>query len=225
MYGDIVNLQKRIADAGWDGPYMVTEWGATGHWEVASTEWGANIEQTSQEKAKAFIDRYKAAIEADPAKCLGSFVFLWGQKQERTPTWYGMFTETDEETETVDAMRFIWNGKWPENRCPTIDSLQLNGKTAFDNIKVKSGAKMYAEASIRDFENDTLNYLWEILPESTDLGSGGDYEKRPEALLKIKGNYKLEFTSPEKPGAYRLFIYGLDNKGHATTGNIPFLVE
>lgn len=225
MYGDIVNLQKRIADAGWDGPYMVTEWGATGHWEVASTEWGANIEQTSQEKAKAFIDRYKAAIEADPAKCLGSFVFLWGQKQERTPTWYGMFTESGEETETVDAMHFIWNGKWPENRCPTIDSLRLNGKTAFDNIKVKSGAKMYAEATIRDFENDTLNYLWEILPESTDLGSGGDYEKRPEALLKSKGNYKLEFTSPEKPGAYRLFIYGLDNKGHAATGNIPFLVE
>ena len=40
MYADIVNLPKYILETGWDGPYMVTEWGATGHWEVSSTEWG-----------------------------------------------------------------------------------------------------------------------------------------------------------------------------------------
>ena len=31
MYGDIINLQQRIADAGWiNRPYIITEWGATG---------------------------------------------------------------------------------------------------------------------------------------------------------------------------------------------------
>ena len=225
MYGDIVNLQQRIANAGWDGPYMVTEWGATGHWEVYTTPWGANVEQTSQEKANAFIERYKMAIEADSINCLGSYVFLWGQKQERTPTWYGMFLESGEETETVDAMHYLWNGKWPENRCPTLDSLRLNGKTAFDNIAVKVGDKLNVVVAARDYEGDSLTYNWEILPESTDLGDGGDFESRPESLLKTTAGPTESFDAPETKGAYRILIYVLDGNNNAATANIPFLVE
>jgi len=81
MYGDIVNLQQRIADAGWSGPYVVTEWGATGHWEVKTTEWGAPIEQTSAEKQSSFLHRYDVAIASDSMHCMGSYAFLWGQKQ------------------------------------------------------------------------------------------------------------------------------------------------
>jgi hypothetical protein len=225
MYGDIVNLQRRIADAGWVGPYMVTEWGATGHWEVPRTDWEASIEQTSHEKAKSFTERYKVAIKADSLKCIGSFVFIWGQKQERTPTWYGMFTENGEETETVDAMHFIWNGCWPENRCPIMDSLRLNSKSATDNIKVLPGAEMLAETFVRDFENDSLTYRWEILPESSDKSSGGDKEGRPLALLKTECQNIFKFSAPDTTGAFRIFVYALDGKGHAATANIPFYVE
>jgi len=31
----IVNLPRHLHEAGWTGPYAVTEWGATGHWNVA----------------------------------------------------------------------------------------------------------------------------------------------------------------------------------------------
>lgn len=225
MYGGIVDLQKRINEAGWEGPYMVTEWGATGHWEVPRTEWKTGIEQTSKEKATAFIERYKIAIEADSLKCIGSFVFIWGQKQERTPTWYGMFTENGEETETVDAMHFIWNGKWPVNRCPSLDSFHLNGKAAIENIKVKQGEDLLAEVSVTEYDNDPVTYKWEILPESTDLRSGGDKESRPEAIISIEGGKQFKYKAPEKTGAYRIFVYALDGKGHAATANIPFFVE
>lgn len=225
MYGDIVNLQKRIADAGWEGPYMVTEWGATGHWEVPRTSCDVAIEQTSQEKAKAFINRYDLAIEADKEKCLGSYVFVWGQKQERTPTWYGMFLENGAKTETVDAMHYIWNGQWPEDRCPSLDSFRINGLTAYDNIKIKPQETFDSEVFIRNYENDSLKYIWELLPESTDLGDGGDFESRPDTVLKRVAGSKEIFNAPAIPGAYRLFIYVLDNAGNAATANIPFYVE
>lgn len=224
MYGDIVNLQKRISDAGYEGPYMVTEWGATGHWEVARTAWDVAIEQTSHEKAMAFMDRYKIAIKSDPANCLGSYVFLWGQKQERTPTWYGMFLENGSKTETVDAMQKLWTGEWPDNRCPQIDSFKLNNKTAYDNITLKKGQVFNAEVFYTNYENDTLEYLWEILPESYDLGWGGDYESRPETLIKQKLTSQVELHAPDT-GAYRLFVYVTDHLGNAGTANIPFLVE
>jgi len=39
----------------------------------------------------------------DNKLCLGSYVFFWGQKQERTPTWYGMFLKSGEETAAIDT--------------------------------------------------------------------------------------------------------------------------
>ena len=226
MYGDIVNLQKRISDAGWEGPYLVTEWGATGHWEVARTEWDVAIEQTSREKAEAFIERYELAIKSDPVNCMGSYVFLWAQKQERTPTWYGMFLANGNVTETVDAMQFVWTGSWPENRCPTLESFILDDKTAYDNIKLKAGEKYQAAVLATDYENDPILYQWEILPESTDLGMGGDYESRPETLLAMESDQsEIELDAPTTPGPYRLFIYATDDGGRSATANIPFFVE
>lgn len=226
MYGDIVNLQTRISDAGWDGPYMVTEWGATGHWEVGRTDWDVAIEQTSREKAEAFMERYKIAIESDPENCIGSYVFLWAQKQERTPTWYGMFLANGNVTETVDAMQYIWTGEWPENRCPSLESFTLDGKTAYENTRLKAGEKYIAIVATIDHENNPITYRWEILPESTDLGMGGDFESTPETLLSIEvGESEIEFEAPAKPGAYRLFVYATDDGDRSATANIPFFVE
>jgi len=226
MYGDIVNLQKRISDAGWEGPYLVTEWGATGHWEVARTDWDVAIEQTSKEKAEAFIERYKIAIQSDPVNCMGSYVFLWAQKQERTPTWYGMFLANGNVTETVDAMKYVWTGAWPENRCPTLESFILDELTAYDNIRLKAGEKYVASVLATDYENDPIKYKWEVLPESTDLGLGGDYESRPETLLSMEVEQaEIEVDAPINPGAYRLFIYVTDDGGRSATANIPFFVE
>ncbi len=226
MYGDIVNLQERIGHAGWEGPYLVTEWGATGHWEVARTEWDVAIEQTSREKAEAFVDRYRRVILADPVHCMGSYVFFWGQKQERTPTWYGMFLENGNITETVDAMQFAWSGEWPLNRCPTIESFTLDGRSAYNNIKLKAGKRYEAVVVASDYENDQVEYRWEILPESTDLGLGGDHEDRPETLFSVLGDQAaIEIEVPEIPGPYRLFVYVTDEGHRSATANIPFLIE
>jgi len=226
MYGDIVNLQERIDDAGWEGPYMVTEWGATGHWEVPRTQRDVAIEQTSQEKAEAFLNRYKLAILTDPVHCLGSYVFLWAQKQERTPTWYGMFLENGNITETVDAMQFAWTGEWPANRCPSIESFELDKKKAYDNIRLKAGGLFKASVRASDYEGDSLIYRWEMLPESYDLGQGGDYESRPETLFSFETlDNEAEIQAPQKAGAYRLLIYITDQGNRSATANIPFLVE
>lgn len=228
MYGDIVNLPQRLSDAGYKGPYIVSEWGATGHWEVPVTSWNAPIEQSSTEKAAAIADRYQKAILADTNNCMGSFVFLWGQKQERTPTWYGLFTEKDEETEAIDQMHNFWKGSWPENRCPSIVSADLDGKTRFDNITLKPGKEYVSTLNVTDPDSDSIYIRTEVLRESTDLKDGGDFETRPESLDKLVSAIsidKIVFNAPETEGAYRLFVYVLDGKNHAATINFPFFVK
>ncbi len=228
MYGDLPNLQQRIKESGYTGPYVVSEWGATGHWEVARTSWDVPIEQTSREKAESYIHRFKVAIKADSLHCLGSYVFFWGQKQERTPTWYGLFTEDGSHTETIDAMYYIWNGEWPENRAPRLDSLRLNGLSAFDNIKLNASQTYSAEVFVHNFENDSLKFSWEIMHESTDLGVGGDLESRPESMYGLIQNPsmgKITLEAPSKKGAYRLFVYVRDKQHKVATANLPFYVN
>ena len=227
MYGDLPDLPKLVKQFGWEGAYMVTEWGATGHWEVPKTSWDAPIEENSTLKAANYLKRYKGGIEADSLQCIGSYVFLWGNKQERTPTWYGIFLEDGKETESVDVMHYIWNNEWLENRTPQIVSFSLDNKTAYDNIILEPAKIIEASVKISDYENDIINYTWEVLPESTDLQDGGDVEERPESVMIDIVNQKdgqITFKSPS-PGAYRLFVYADDDHGHAATANIPFMVK
>jgi hypothetical protein len=227
MYGDLPKVPGRIREYGWEGPYMVTEWGATGHWEVPTTSWGAPIEQNSTVKAENYLKRFKVGIESDSTQCIGSYVFLWGNKQERTPTWYGIFLEDGQETESVDVMHYIWNGSWPANRTPKIVSYELDGKTAEESVTLEQGEEYKASISTTDYEGDPLSYKWEILPEATDLQDGGDHEERPEAIEGMfisQEEGTLEFKSPSK-GVYRLFVYVNDGQDHSATANIPFKVN
>ncbi len=166
-YGGLATLPKTLAGAGWESAYLVTEWGPTGHWEGLSTEWKSPIEETSSEKAAVYKSRYEASIEKDGAKCLGSYVFLWGQKQERTPTWYGLFTEKGEETEVIDVLHYLWSGAWPVNQAPHVYSLQLSGKKAGQNVRVKAGGTYPVLAVVTDPDQDALTYRWELLTEPT----------------------------------------------------------
>ena len=227
FYGDLVNLPRYMKKIGWDQPYMVTEWGSIGHWEVANTKWGAHIEQNSSDKAENYRKSYEVAIASDPRKIIGNYVFLWGQKQERTPTWYGMFLPDGSKTEAVDVMQKIWTGAYPDNRAPQIAKMTLNKKKAQDNVELVAGKTYKAKVDASDPEGDTLEFRWEVMKESTATQSGGDREAIPERLQGlIEGSgAQITFTPPDESGAYRLFVYVHDGQGSAGHANVPFRVK
>jgi hypothetical protein len=138
-YGGITTLANMVAKSDYKGAYLVTEWGPTGWWECDKTAWGAPIEQSSEEKRLCYEERYNV-ITSDPA-CLGSFVFLWGQKEERTPTWFSMFTEQNVEglpfsglkAATVEGMERVWTGREPSQTAPVIASMKADDMTVCDN--------------------------------------------------------------------------------------------
>ncbi|MFD1873247.1 glycoside hydrolase family 2 TIM barrel-domain containing protein [Hymenobacter bucti] len=227
-YAGLATLPQQVREAGWQGPYLVAEWGPTGHWEGPQTPWKAAVEETSSQKAAVYQSRYEASVLKDRAHCLGSYIFLWGQKQERTPTWYGLFTEAGEETEVMDVLQYEWSGHWPKNRAPHIASFTVEGKTATQAVTLKPGQPAAVQQHVTDPDADMLILNWELLPESTDLKQGGDREARPAARPFTMGTDKLRhasFTAPAQPGAYRLFLYAHDGHGNVATGNVPFLVQ
>jgi hypothetical protein len=223
-YGDMLNIPEWLEEYGWKKSYVVTEWGPTGFWQVPKTNWKAPIEETSSLKASKYRERYEKAILADQ-KCLGSYVFLW--RQHRTHTWFGMFDENALETEAVDVMHYEWKGKWPDNRCPGLDSATIENQNSYQSVYLQKNKNYHAQVWASDLDGDRLQFEWEILHEGTTFPYGGGGEKRPASISRSStGNESiLTFKSPEQGGPYRLFVYVYDGKGNWATSNIPFYVQ
>jgi hypothetical protein len=215
-----------VREFGWKKPYVVTEWGPTGFWQVPKTPWKVPIEETSSMKANKYKERYEQTISKDKEMCLGSYVFLWRQHQERTHTWFGMFDKNGLETEAVDVMHYEWTGKWPANRSPRLDSLKIGKQTAYEAVSLKANQIFEATVWSKDPDKDRLEYKWEILAEGTNFPYGGGGEKRQPSIPNLilnQNSSKITFRAPNKEGSYRLFVYVYDGKNHFATANIPFL--
>ena len=226
-YGALALMPKAIKYLR-EGPFMVTEWGPLGHWEVGRTRWDAPIEQDSTEKGRHFLSSYRTLIEPYLGPGLGSYAFLWGQKQERTHTWFSLFTESGESTAAVDALEFAWTNRIPQNQAPVLESMRLARRSASDSIRLSTNKKYDAKVEALDPDGDKLSYRWQIKPESTETVVGGDFESN---IADLEGLFvgdpsqsKVSFMAPEVPGHYRLFVMIFDGKGHAAHANIPFLV-
>ena len=230
-YGGILDVKDIVARSSYKGPYLITEWGSTGWWETKTTEWKAPIEQTSEEKRIVYEERYTKAIAADP-RCMGSFVFLWGQKEERTPTWFCLFVEDDveglplkgEKTPMVEAMERVWTRQEPAQTAPVVQGIAING-IPFEP-RVKAGQAFEGVIDATDREGDKLTYVWEVLKEATITATGGAYEPRPDRVGEVKTTDANRVSlSIGEPGYYRLYAYVLDGTGFVSTANIPFAVE
>ncbi|HJT33283.1 MAG TPA: glycoside hydrolase family 2 TIM barrel-domain containing protein [Pirellulales bacterium] len=222
-YGGVASLGKRYANAGGTKPYIVTEFGPPGVWESQKNGWGVVPELTSTEKASYYRRAYEGAVAAQPGKCLGSYAFLWGHKQEATATWFGMLLADGGKLAAVDTMTELWSGKAPANRCPAIDKLSLEGP---DQAEPRATARASLQAA--DPEGDRLSVRWVLSAEAEVLGTGGDVEPAPETFpeaITAADNEHAEVKLPDSPGGYRLFAYVYDAHGGAAVGNLPLLVK
>ena len=227
VYGDAPKVPSLMTEYGWKGAYMITEWGPNGHWEVAKTSWGAPFEQTSTEKSVSYRERHKIILDAKK-QCVGSYVFVWGDKQERTPTWYGVFLKDGEESEVIDMLELGWSGKLPKNLAPSITPIKLNGKQAPESVTVVANKVVKAEVTVKDPDGDVLRYETVVMQESSSTKSGGDKEEVPPTIEGLNMKFEkgtLTFSAPKEKGAYRLFVYAFDGNNNVATANIPFMVK
>lgn len=226
-YGDLYKTPSNIIKYGWEGPFIIAEWGPNGHWEVEKTEWGAPIEQTSTEKAESYGTRYGNYIASYRDQCIGSYVFLWGQKQETTSTWYGLFTEGGNPTEPLDRLYAAWQGEEPANAAPSIASLTLDNRTASNSIYLKA-EDVYEAAVVFSDDRDDVDVDWFVYSESTAQSAGGDFEDAIPPVLGVlsrRRDNSVRLRAPEEEGAYRLYVFITDDAGKVAYANIPFYVN
>ncbi|MBT8441558.1 MAG: hypothetical protein KJO76_04150, partial [Gammaproteobacteria bacterium] len=222
-YGGALSLLERYREAGGTKPYVLTEFGPPGSWEVAESDWGAPYELTSTEKASFYRRSYEQGVLAAPGLALGSYAFIWGHKMEATATWFGMFLPDGARLGAVDTMTELWSGEPPADLAPTADPLILDGEPLGD-----PGDKVRVRAIVADPEDGPLRVRWVLRRESGEYATGGDYRRMlpdiEDAILEASEG-EVTVRMPVDPGPYRLFLYAYDQAGNAATANLPLLVN
>ena len=219
-YGGLASLTDRLAANGITKPYLVTEFGPSGTWEVGKTKWNAPLEPSSTEKARMYLSNYLRSIQGQPL-CLGSYAFLWGDKMEGTPTWFGLLLPVSgERLGATDVLSYLWTGKWTSKPAPDIMAWQSSASEK----EVAPGSKQTALCVVRGAVRPQFEYV--IRPENGEAAQPDPGQKPLAATHTVASpDGRLAFTAPTKPGAYRLFVTVRDAaSGTGATANTPFFV-
>jgi hypothetical protein len=229
-YADMLSLPEDLQREGWTRPYIITEFGPRGHWQVPRAPWGVPIEDTSTEKADFYLRAYTHAVEGRLA-CLGAYVFHWAQHHEKTHTWYGMFLEDGSPTAAVEVMEYLWTGRWPARRWPVIGPgrIGIGSEAPSPPTRCAAGAELDVSVDASHPQGEPLHIEWDLRPDVSDHPNvGGDPEPSvrpiPGSILRQEGP-TAKVRIPAQPGKYRLFVAVRDPGGRAAVANLPILAE
>ena len=221
-YGGVQSLGERYRKLGGIKPYILTEFGPPGIWEIGKDSIGAYAEPSSTQKAEIYRLAYQRAVLDQPGSCLGSYAFFWGQKQEVTSTWFSLFLGDGARLGAVDALTELWTGRMPARRCPEV-KLVLQGAPL-----VQPGAVVEARLELSRVGNDPLAVTWRLVRDAENYGSGGEAETNPiesPAAVIQSDAQGARVRLPAEGGLYRLFAAVRDDHGGAAAANLPIRVD
>lgn len=224
IFGQIHEMDSQISKLSlfWDGPFLISEWGAEGPWINRKTNWNSTIELTDGEKAKEIEKVYTQYLDAYPSRNLGDLVFYWGEKQETTHTWFSLLDSQGRKSNMANSVAQYFQGpNTMLNRPPLIENMLLNSQKSWSDIIIEPNT--ICKAKVEYKASDSLDIHWEIVKEGWNV-EPGKKEIKPTTYALTKGLEKITFKAPENEGPYRLFVYLYDTNQNFTTANIPFYV-
>lgn len=207
-------------------PFYISEWGMEGPWAQEVTTWGAPIETTSTNKGEQYKENY-LIFKNHYSESLGSAVFYWGQKQERTHTWFNIFDEQGRKSQVYYELQKFWKNDSTEKAPSQLKYMLVDEKGAKDNLVYAPNELGKAQIFFNGEADSTFQINWEIHNEGWNYKGGGakhkPTEKIPGCIENIKGNV-VHFRAPSVEGPYRIFAFIYDTHGNFATTNTPFYV-
>jgi hypothetical protein len=232
VYDNVVRL------GGWQGPYMITEWGPDAAYEVAVVNGVAPIEHSSNDKAMLYYQRYQDYIVHPSVSdyVVGSFAFKLANVFGGTHTWYNILLEDSKKTPQLDAMTKAWTGNDPENFAPRVRRLVLTSaaynRLILDpavntDVVLSPGERFLIQASVVDPDDDPLTYRWEVRLEFKKGVTGS-----PPAIVSsiviepvADSHAEVYIVAPSQPGDYRVYFYAYDEHHNIGSHTFPFRVQ
>ncbi|MEO0323563.1 MAG: glycoside hydrolase family 2 TIM barrel-domain containing protein [Myxococcota bacterium] len=215
-YGGAPSLPRRLAERGYEGPWLLTEVGPLGDWETGRTSWGAPIEQSSAEKRAAIA---RALQAADAPACLGVYGFVWGPGEVPLDTWFPLLGPGERLMETAAPFAEAWGAE--ARSFPQIRRLEA----PFSGQRVAPGTPLLATLEVDGAQAITWALHVDRSPLSDlpgQIASRGSGASVP--LRCSQGSARFEEAAPLRPGPYRLLAFAEDACGGVAYASARFWV-
>jgi hypothetical protein len=225
-YGAGANsLASELEKRGIDKPYIITEFGVTGAWDITAETYGVKHEPTDQQKYDAIAQGYPNWI-ANKSANLGVFVFHYSDGNRFGSPWLHTH-HTGAYRPQYWAIREAYTGKTPTNHVPIIKALTL------PEGEFKSGTWLPVTLNTTDVEYDTLQVSFHY-----NHRKGSRIRRNQIIPLAQRGSLAngFEIQLPKVHGAIKVYVNVKDsynNVGIASTAikvtdaaakNIKYLV-
>ncbi|MCW2640484.1 MAG: hypothetical protein JWP76_2790 [Dactylosporangium sp.] len=201
-YGAIGNVYNDWVAGGYTKPYIVTEAGPAGEWEVPGDVNGVPTEPTDLQKRDGYTNSWNA-INAHPGVALGATEFHYGLENDFGGVWLNTFTGGWRRLGYYSLSK-AYTGQSPANTPPEITSMTVSNQTA-----VPAGGTYTINTTATDPNGDLIRYNLMYSDKYISGGTG-----LTNVSFTDNGNGSFTVKAPEQLGVWKVYVYAFDGQGN-----------
>jgi nitrogen fixation protein FixH len=209
-YNGICAVKQTWIDGGYTKPYIITETGPAGEWEVPNDANGVPAEPTDQAKAAGYTHAW-SCITGHPGVALGATMFHYGIEQDFGGVWFNLMPGGLKRLSYYAAGQ-AYGGPAAANTPPVISNLTVSG--------AKAGQPFTLTADVRDPQNDPITYSVKV---------SGKYATGDQTLTDVAftqtGTGSFRVTAPQQLGVWKVYLFAQDGKGNVGIETKSFRVS
>lgn len=205
IYKLLFEIQDKWESLPIDKPYIITEFGPDGEWEIPKEKEDHNgvvIESSDTVKAEAYYNGWTDHIFPNKGCNLGGFPFIYGEKEDFGGVWFNLLMSGKKRPSFYSVKEMYGKGAG-DNNPPVISSMLLSKSPDLDpNI-----VRLTVDAS--DPDEDLLSYEVKLCGRDVTGDERlylADFEQLGEGVFNV--------TVPDTEGIYKIYIFVTDGMGN-----------
>lgn len=202
-YNAVCDAKQTWIDGNYDKPYIITEGGPAGEWEVPNDANGIPDQGTDVQNAAGYTKAW-GCIKAHPGVALGATLFHFGIEGDFGGIWFNVLPGGNKRL-SYYAIANAYGAPTASNTPPVFTSMDVPGSGS-----VVAGSTFTVNTAVSDPNGDALTYS--VLLNSNYINKAGGLAA---AEFTRSGN-TYQVTAPPTLGVWKVYVFAED--GHGNVG-------
>ncbi|AWT41209.1 MULTISPECIES: discoidin domain-containing protein [Streptomyces] len=203
-YNGVCKVRQDWTDGGYTKPYVITETGPAGEWEVPNDVNGVPDEPTDVQKADAYTKAWNC-VTGHQGVALGATLFHYGTEHDFGGVWFNLVPDRMKRLSYYAVKRAYTGSTAGDNTPPVISTMSVSPASS-----APAGGEFTVRADVRDPDGDPVTYKVFL---SGNYASGD--KRLVEAQWRATGSGTFAVTAPQKLGVWKVYLQAEDGHGNA----------
>ncbi len=202
-YNGVCAVKQTWIDGGYTKPYIITETGPAGEWEVPNDANGVPDEPADQAKAAGYTHAWNC-VTSHQGVALGATMFHYGTEADFGGIWFNLLPGGLKRL-SYYTVKQAYGGGSSANTPPVISNMSVDNASS-----VPAGHDFTVRANVSDPQNDPITYKVKF----SGKYANGD-QSLTDAAFRRNGDGTFTVTAPQQLGVWKVYIQAEDGKGNA----------